>query len=622
MHHHSDATASPSDPRTLKPSETADVTESCPDSKHPKLESDELPWTGERLVPSVLGDIALEHLHRYAIATELVAGRDVLDIGSGEGYGSQLLALGARSVVGVDIAPEAVRHAQAKYVRANLRFLEGSCAAIPLPDASVDVVVSFETIEHIREHGTFLSEIVRVLRKGGQLLISTPELVNYDSSLATANPFHLHELTRAEFHSLLRGHFVHVHSFGQRVAHTSVILGNDVGGPRKCGFFTGDFETIEFSEEPPAPHYVLALCSDAPLPAIPVGNFELKSQLQLVESTSPQRACTAQVFVDQGAGYTEAISARKPIVPDGWQTVRFEHLELLHTDCQRRLRIDLVDQPALVEVAGIRVVRDTDHSILYEIASETGFRDIEHSPGVLTCYEGDVLILLATHRDPQALLPLLPDIQGAACTLELNVRVTTAVSGLLRRLHELAGEKQTLAALSENLNARTAQSEASAAAWERRHAEAESAEEGANVRTTSLAHELDAARNESEEHQRALETSRAETAERQQALEASRAESAERQQALEAALAESAKRQQALEAALAESAKRQQALDQLLLNQPSVSGNWMRLAMRQRSANGRWMRLAVQQRSANSNSMQHALMRRSVSGRWMQPAGN
>ena len=153
------------------------------------MESKELPWTGERLVPALRGDIALEHLHRYAIATALAAGLDVLDIASGEGYGSQLLASRSRSVVGVDIAPEAVRHAQAKYSRANLSFLEGSCTAIPLPDASVDVVVSFETIEHIQEHEQFLAEVLRVLRKDGQLLISTPERSNYDATLASTNPF-------------------------------------------------------------------------------------------------------------------------------------------------------------------------------------------------------------------------------------------------------------------------------------------------------------------------------------------------------------------------------------------------------------------------------------------------
>jgi glycosyltransferase involved in cell wall biosynthesis/SAM-dependent methyltransferase len=520
------------------------------------MESKELPWTGERLVPSVHGDIALEHLHRYAIATALVAGLDVLDIASGEGYGSQLLAVGARSVVGVDIAPEAVRHARAKYARANLSFLEGSCTAIPLPDAGIDLVVSFETIEHILEHGQFLAEVLRVLRKGGLLLISTPERSNYDATLAGANPFHQHELTRAEFEKLLRGHFAHVQLLGQRVAHSSVILGNDAAEPRKCGVFTGDFRTVGFSEDLPSPTYVLALCSDAPLPAIPVGNFEFKTPR--MESTLPLDACIVQVFGDQGAGYSEALSARKPVVPDVWQTIRFDHLESLHSDPQRRLRIDMVNRPALVEVAGIRVVRDADSAVLYDASSEAEFRRFEHSEGVLTFSEGERLILLATDSDPQLLLPLLPDFQGAACGLEFSVRVTTAVPGLLRRLHERTGEKQNL---SENLKVGMAQFEASAALWNRRHTEVQSAMEAAKARASSLADDLDAARKEIEERERVLAAARGEIAERQLALEAARGEAAERQLALEAACGETAEHQRALEAARGEAAEHQRALE-------------------------------------------------------------
>src|SRR5580693_4504241 len=96
----------------------------------------ELPWTGERLVPSLTGDIVLEHLHRYLFAMELAAGKDVLDIACGEGYGGNLLAIRARSVTGVDISMETVQHARTKYSRSNLTFLQGSCTAIPIPDKS------------------------------------------------------------------------------------------------------------------------------------------------------------------------------------------------------------------------------------------------------------------------------------------------------------------------------------------------------------------------------------------------------------------------------------------------------------------------------------------------------
>src|SRR5574344_122099 len=95
-----------------------------------------LEMTGERFIPGMGEDITLEHMHRYLVARELARGKIVLDIASGEGYGSYLLSGVATSVTGVDIAEEAVRHAQAKYAAHNLKYIQGSAAAIPLPDAS------------------------------------------------------------------------------------------------------------------------------------------------------------------------------------------------------------------------------------------------------------------------------------------------------------------------------------------------------------------------------------------------------------------------------------------------------------------------------------------------------
>src|SRR5271156_2846925 len=120
-----------------------------------------LPWTGERFVPSLQGSIYYEHLHRYALALELVAERNCLDIACGEGFGSSLLARKAKFVWGVDLDEACIDHARKKYVKNNLKFLAGSAIKIPLEDNSVDVVVSFETIEHFGEHDAFMQEIIR-----------------------------------------------------------------------------------------------------------------------------------------------------------------------------------------------------------------------------------------------------------------------------------------------------------------------------------------------------------------------------------------------------------------------------------------------------------------------------
>jgi ubiquinone/menaquinone biosynthesis C-methylase UbiE len=100
-----------------------------------------LAWTGERFVPHVTGNVRLEHLHRYAFACELAAGKTVLDIACGEGYGSVMLARVAKHVIGVDIAREVIEHAAGKYRRKNLEFRIGSCGEIPVADSSVDLVV-------------------------------------------------------------------------------------------------------------------------------------------------------------------------------------------------------------------------------------------------------------------------------------------------------------------------------------------------------------------------------------------------------------------------------------------------------------------------------------------------
>lgn len=130
-------------------------------------------FTGERFVPEVHGNIELEHLSCYLQACEFASGKIVLDIASGEGYGSAMLASKADKVIGVDISIEAVKHARTRYKNENLEFKVGTCNDIPLPDASVDFVVSFETIEHHDQHEEMMHEIKHVLRPGGMLLIST-----------------------------------------------------------------------------------------------------------------------------------------------------------------------------------------------------------------------------------------------------------------------------------------------------------------------------------------------------------------------------------------------------------------------------------------------------------------
>ncbi|MCE5361415.1 MAG: class I SAM-dependent methyltransferase, partial [Acidithiobacillus sp.] len=183
-----------------------------------KTEDIDLPWSGERFLPELGGQIRYEHLHRYAFCRAYARSRKVLDIACGEGYGSALLAQEAEEVFGVDIAPEAVIHAQKRYQRyfTNLTFRVGSATDIPYPDESFDLVVSFETIEHLAEQEQMLEEICRVLRRDGILIISTPDRSVYHRAYGVDNPFHVKELDKDSFEQLLKAHFPHVDLYGQR----------------------------------------------------------------------------------------------------------------------------------------------------------------------------------------------------------------------------------------------------------------------------------------------------------------------------------------------------------------------------------------------------------------------
>lgn len=178
------------------------------------MRDEKMEFTGERMVPEGAGACTFwEHIERYRFASTWAVGKRVLDIASGEGYGScALLRAGARSVTGVDIDPEACAHATRKY---GIETRVGNGEAIPLEDRSIDVAVSFETIEHIAEPGKFLEEIRRVLTPGGTVVISTPDKDQYNTLASESNPFHCSEMSEEQFRKQMEASFVGVTYYGQ-----------------------------------------------------------------------------------------------------------------------------------------------------------------------------------------------------------------------------------------------------------------------------------------------------------------------------------------------------------------------------------------------------------------------
>jgi ubiquinone/menaquinone biosynthesis C-methylase UbiE len=179
----------------------------------------QMDWTGERMVPEGADPSTFwEHVYRYRFATNFVSGKRVLDIACGEGYGTAaLLEAGAANVIGIDISEETCQHARMKY---GVDARVGKAEDIPLSDASVDLIVSFETVEHVAQPKLFLSECARVLSPTGRLVVSTPNKEIFRTH-GGGSLFHCSEMTRAAFVDLVSQHFRTYSLYGQMLTSTS-----------------------------------------------------------------------------------------------------------------------------------------------------------------------------------------------------------------------------------------------------------------------------------------------------------------------------------------------------------------------------------------------------------------
>ncbi|RSK25603.1 class I SAM-dependent methyltransferase [Bacillus sp. HMF5848] len=167
-----------------------------------------LEYTGERVIPHLMkptNGMLLEHVARYHFSIPYIKGR-ALDIACGSGYGSQMIAKAAKKqlqeLVSIDSDPQTIQYAEGAYYHPLITFRVEDAVNPELPNrlGQFDVIISFETIEHITEEEQFMDNIYNMLKPGGTLVLSTP--FGSGRGKTTLEPFHVHQLTNEEFQQL------------------------------------------------------------------------------------------------------------------------------------------------------------------------------------------------------------------------------------------------------------------------------------------------------------------------------------------------------------------------------------------------------------------------------------
>ncbi|HEU4962490.1 MAG TPA: class I SAM-dependent methyltransferase [Bacilli bacterium] len=181
-----------------------------------------LEYTGERVIPELMkpmNGMLLEHLARYYFALPYIRQGTVLDIACGAGYGTHMVAKACKKdidrVLGVDVDPQTVEYARRTYYHPQTAFEVHDALDPQLPDklGTFDVVLSFETIEHVADDRLFVDILYRLLKLGGTLVLSTP--FGAGRGQPTLEPFHQHQLTEDEFWELFTP-FAEVERYYQR----------------------------------------------------------------------------------------------------------------------------------------------------------------------------------------------------------------------------------------------------------------------------------------------------------------------------------------------------------------------------------------------------------------------
>ena len=397
-----------------------------------------LPVTGERFIPGEMNDPATvtEHYQRYSAALPLVKGKVVLDIASGSGYGTYFLSSAAAMAYGVEIDQGAVDYSRERYAGSNLKYLQGSVDKIPLEDHSVDVVVSFETIEHVSAElqVRMMEEIERVLKDDGILFISSPDKRYYSEERGFDNPYHVHELYASEFKALLEKHFRHIAFAGQRFLFGCCAIWND----RIAGntVLYDDLARTP-SEELGKPHYLLAVAGNGVLPEVFNSIVEYTPDAAFRQEML-RRPDPVELFIaDQAEQWRPAGSTVTHKEASGSCT----ELEVVFTcGALPCLRIDLGYPGYQYRLETMQVVRDNEPpaDLLKSGFGRTANVFIESEPNG----PERTPVVIPYTDDPQLIFELPPGFAGKECRLILRFFTEAVVtSGIVaRKIDDLNNE--------------------------------------------------------------------------------------------------------------------------------------------------------------------------------------
>ena len=272
--------------------------------------------TGERLIPEKHHrSLAYgEHMSRYRSVMNIVKNKVVLDIASGTGYGTYMMAQDAKKVIGVDISQDAIDYSIEHYSSKNIEYKCGGAYKIPVQDNSIDIVVSLETIEHLDKPEIFVKEVKRVLRKDGLFVVSTPN----DDQFVEGNEFHVHQFQLPELKKLTVKYFKNIKYYYQLSYYATALMDekNLVSDKAKINQVTKSF-----TQNKKDSIYYVAVCSDEDISDVNLLNncylpdsFSEKSGLELSKNIEDRISQLDRTILQQNSAIKDLSKEKEKLL--------------------------------------------------------------------------------------------------------------------------------------------------------------------------------------------------------------------------------------------------------------------------------------------------------------------